>query len=58
MPTKKIETPEVIKIVDVPMGIDMSEKTEKEKLLDLYQEMKDRGIRSISDIENMIAKAE
>ena len=33
-------------------------QTEKEKLLDLYQELKDRNIRSISDLENLIARAE
>jgi len=33
-------------------------KTEKEKLLELYQQLKDLGIRSISDLENLIAKAE
>ena len=31
-------------------------KSEKEKLLELYEEMKARGIRSISDIENQIAR--
>jgi len=32
--------------------------SEKERLLALYQELKDLGIRSISDLENLIAKAE
>lgn len=32
------------------------EKTEKEKLYELYEEMKSRNIRSISDIENQIAR--
>ncbi len=31
------------------------EKTEKEKLLELYEILKGRGIRSISDLENLIA---
>ena len=31
------------------------EKTEKEKLLELYQTLKDLGINSISDLENKIA---
>ena len=35
-----------------------SEKSEKEKLLALYQTLKDLNIRSISDLENLIARAE
>ena len=31
------------------------EKTEKEKLLELYEILKGRGIRSISDLANLIA---
>lgn len=30
-------------------------KTEKEKLLELYQTLKDLNVRSISDLENLIA---
>jgi len=33
-------------------------KTEKEVLLDLYDDLKARGIRSIGDLENQIANAE
>lgn len=33
-------------------------KSEKEKLLDLYQILKDLNVRSISDLENLIAKTE
>ena len=33
-------------------------KTEKERLLDLYQTLKDLGVNSISDLENKIARAE
>ena len=32
--------------------------TEKERLLILYKQLQDLGIRSISDLENLIAKAE
>jgi hypothetical protein len=32
--------------------------TEKSKLLALYEELKSRGIRSLSDLENLIARAE
>lgn len=32
--------------------------SEKERLLVLYQQLKDLGIRSISDLENLIARAE
>lgn len=35
-----------------------TEKTEKEKLLELYQTLKDLNVRSISDLENLIARAE
>ena len=33
------------------------EITEKEKLLELYQALKDLGVNSISDLENKIARA-
>ena len=32
--------------------------SEKERLLALYQTLKDLGIRSLSDLENLIARAE
>lgn len=32
--------------------------SEKDRLLALYQTLKDLGIRSISDLENLIARAE
>ena len=32
-------------------------ETEKERLLKLYQTLKDLGVRSISDLENLIARA-
>lgn len=46
--TKEIEvvTPEV------------TAPSEKEVLLSLYKTLQDRGIRSISDLENLINKAE
>lgn len=36
----------------------VSQSSEKEKLLALYQMLKDLGIRSIGDLENLIARAE
>uniref|UniRef100_A0A6M3JQY5 Uncharacterized protein n=1 Tax=viral metagenome TaxID=1070528 RepID=A0A6M3JQY5_9ZZZZ len=33
-------------------------KSEKENLLELYQRLKDLGINSISDLENLIARTE
>lgn len=35
-----------------------TEPTEKDKLLILYAELKERNIRSISDLENLIARCE
>ena len=32
--------------------------SEKDRLLALYQTLKDLGIRSLSDLENLIARAE
>jgi queuine/archaeosine tRNA-ribosyltransferase len=46
-----IETPVVI-----PVAIKPIEKTEKELLVECYEFMKSRGINSISDIENKIAR--
>ena len=50
---KKIQEPEIPETFD-----EVKEPTEKEKLLVLYQELKDRNIRSISDLEGQIARAE
>ena len=36
----------------------VSQSSEKEKLLALYQTLQDLGVRSISDLENLIARAE
>lgn len=35
-----------------------SVQSEKSKLLALYQTLKDLGVRSIGDLENLIARAE
>jgi len=43
------------KVEEVPV---VEGPTEKEVLLALYEELKGRGIRSISDLENQIANAE
>ncbi len=37
---------------------DIPQKSEKEKLLELYQTLKDLGINSIGDLENKISRAE
>ena len=34
------------------------QKSEKERLLDLYETLKSLNVRSISDLENLIAHAE
>lgn len=49
---KKLEAPPV----SVSEVADQT-PTEKSKLLALYEELKSRGIRSLSDLENLIARA-
>lgn len=54
--TKKIEeviVEEIIQNTEI-----VPTKTEKEKLLDLYQQLKDLGINSIGDLEVKISRAE
>jgi hypothetical protein len=38
--------------------VQVEEKTEKARLLELYQVLKDLNVNSISDLENLIARAE
>lgn len=61
MARKKIEKEvnEEVK-TDVPSVVPQAVPTvsHKQHLLDLYQELKDLGVRSISDLENLIARAE
>jgi len=41
--------------VEIPVKIPVIVKSEKEKYLELYQTLKDLNVRSISDLENLIA---
>ena len=44
-------------IVEAPQGEKTTpQKSEKEKLLELYQTLKDLNVRSIGDLENLIAR--
>lgn len=49
--TAEVAVEVVAEFSDVPV------KTEKEKLLDLYATLKELNVRSISDLENLIARA-
>jgi len=54
----KEEAVEPEPIEEIPIEVKTEVKTgksEKEKLLELYQTLKDLNIRSISDLENIIA---
>lgn len=59
---KKIQierTPEEIQIEIRPIETQTtSNNSRKEELLKLYDTLKKEGIRSISDLENLIARAE
>lgn len=52
---KKVLEPLVIDTTQEPPR---TEPTEKDKLLELYEELKSRNIRSLSDLEVQIARAE
>ena len=60
MATQKRVAKKVAKNADVEpvAGAPGIVTSEKERLLTLYQTLKDLGIRSISDLENLIARAE
>lgn len=51
-PKKEVKTEQA-----APATPTVSQSSEKEKLLALYQTLKDLGIRSIGDLENLIARA-
>ena len=51
---KKIEVVEKKVVAETPV---IATKTEKELLTECYEFMKSRGINSIGDIENKIARA-
>lgn len=62
---KKTKTKKVVKVLKSlkkikvePQEFVAPQKSEKEFLLELYQTFKDYNIRSISDLENLIARAE
>jgi len=44
-------------VVEAPVVESTPVVSEKEKLLALYKHLKDLNVRSISDLENMIARA-
>jgi len=48
----------VSEIPKLPEAMVVKEKTQKEIYLELYQTLKDLNIRSISDLENLIARSE
>ena len=54
--TKKVVKVLKKKKIEVAEEFKVPQKTEKEFLLELYQTLKDYNIRSISDLENLIAK--
>ena len=53
----KEDTEGIVQVPQAPMQAP-TVKSEKEQLLELYQFMKSRGINSIGNLENMIARAE
>jgi len=55
---KKKEKKIKVKLAPTPTISEIKVKSEKEVLLELYQNLKDRGISRISDLENLIARAE
>lgn len=58
MAIKKKTTEEPKEEAKAETASDTPVKTEKEKLLELYQTLKDLGINSIGDLEQKIARAE
>ena len=57
--TKKEEVREVIKVVEKIIEVPVygeKEKSEKERLLEVYEFMVSRGINSIGNLENLISK--
>ena len=56
MPKKK-KTEEVESVEEPVVEQESGGKSEKEKLLEVYQFMKDYKINSISNIENLIARS-
>lgn len=58
MAVKKVVKKVLAKVARKQEPVCEVKPTEKEVLLALYDELKARGIRSISDLENQIARAE
>ena len=58
---KKEEEKEIVKVVEkivrveVP-GCNHTEKTEKERLIEVYEFLKSRGLNSLSNLENLISR--
>lgn len=55
MPRKKSIKQEVAEELEI--AAEVAAPSEKERLLALYQTLKELNIRSISDLENLIARA-
>jgi len=55
---KKTKKKIKVKLTPTPIIPEIKVKSEKEVLLELYQTLKDLGIRRIGDLENKIARAE
>lgn len=55
MPKKKLEVKEE---VVVPVSQEVTDTSEKQRLQNLLQDLKELKVNSISDLENLIARAE
>ena len=61
MPKKKVKKKvkkTKVKLAPTPTIPEIKAKSEKEVLLELYQTLKDLNVRRISDLENLISRAE
>ena len=58
MPIEKIKNIKIETTEEIVEEIKTPQKSEKEKLLELYQTLKDLGINSIGDLEVKISRAE
>lgn len=61
MPKKKTTVAKVVKEVPTPVvesPVEVKPTGDKERFLALYQQLKDLGVTRISQLENLIARAE
>ncbi len=54
---KKIIKEEIVEEIKIDGVKDSPVKSEKERLLELYETLKALNVRSISDLENLIARS-